>query len=75
MTDNESSSVTLNKLAMNVRSLYCNFMKLTQDSLLQDYSILKLGQKSQYCLEYDDSIVYCMSNKSGLRTRFLGFKT
>ena len=48
----QSSSVILYKLAINARRLYCNFVNLSQDSLYQNFSILKWVQKTKFCQEY-----------------------
>ena len=47
ISDDESSSVTLNKLAMNARRLYYNLMNLSQGSLNKRIFISKVVSKSK----------------------------
>ena len=57
ISDNESSSVTLNKLTIIATRLYCNLMDLSQGSLNKRLFNSKVGSKSKilarkwYCLE------------------------
>ena len=55
LSDNESSSITLSKLAMNARRICCNSLNLFKGSL--DFSILKWGQKAKCCLVYGSSLI------------------
>ena len=45
ISDNESSSVTLNKEAMNARRFYCNFIDLFQGCLYQRLFNYRVGSK------------------------------
>ena len=47
ISDNKSSSVTLHKLSMNARRLYCNLMDLPPGSLNIRPFYFKVGSKSK----------------------------
>ena len=51
--ENESSSVTLNKMTMNAERLYCHILNLSQGRLYQRQFYLKaFSRKKNCCLEY-----------------------
>ena len=50
VSDNQSSSVTLNELAMKVRKSYCNFLVSAKKSYNDSYKS-KIGSNNLNCLE------------------------